>query len=122
MDVMGLELALPTPTGRGGEFSAARFRSMVEARVEPGGEPYAVRQRENPPEESLDNKRSLALVTKALDAMPGQPREAFVLFELEELGAVDVARFLRIPVGTVASRVRRARALVRQRLTEGGPQ
>lgn len=88
-----------------------------------GGEQCPVRQSENPPpppEEVLDNKRALTLVMKALDEMPDQLREAFVLFELEELSAADVARLLRIPIGTVASRVRRARELVRQKLAEGG--
>ena len=36
-------------------------------------------------------------------------REMFVLFEIEELNAAEVAAALGIPVGTVASRVRRAR-------------
>jgi RNA polymerase sigma-70 factor, ECF subfamily len=41
-------------------------------------------------------------------------RNAFVRFELEEMSAVDVARVLKIPVGTVASRVRRAREHTRK--------
>ena len=81
-------------------------------------EPYPVRDAQDSAEEVLDNKRALALLATWLDEMPDILREAFVLFELEELGAADVARLLRIPVGTVASRVRRAREHIRKRLTE----
>jgi RNA polymerase sigma-70 factor (ECF subfamily) len=69
-------------------------------------------------EEALDQRRALADLAAALDAMPDENREAFVLFEIEELSAPQVSAVLGIPVGTVASRVRRARELVRQRLRE----
>jgi RNA polymerase sigma-70 factor, ECF subfamily len=72
------------------------------------------------PEETLDSKRALALLGRWLDEMPDKLREAFVLFELEELSAIDVARVLGLPMGTVASRVRRAREHIRKRVTEGG--
>jgi RNA polymerase sigma-70 factor (ECF subfamily) len=69
-------------------------------------------------EEVLDQRRALADLAAALDEMPDDNREAFVLFDIEELSAPQVAAVLGIPVGTVASRVRRARELVRQRLRE----
>ena len=83
-------------------------------------EPRPVRQGPDPPEEALDHKRALARLATWVDELPDKLREAFVLFELEELNAVDVARMLGIPIGTVASRVRRAREHIRKRLTEGG--
>ena len=61
------------------------------------------------PDEVLEQKQVLELLAALLDKMPQALRDAFVLFELEELSAPDVARVLKIPVGTVASRVRRAR-------------
>jgi RNA polymerase sigma-70 factor, ECF subfamily len=79
-----------------------------------------IRGHQCPPDEALDAKRALALLAGWLDEMPGKQREAFVLFELEELSATDVARILRVPVGTVVSRVRRARKHIRKRLTQGG--
>jgi RNA polymerase sigma-70 factor (ECF subfamily) len=68
------------------------------------------------PDDLLDEQRARAVLGSILESMPGEMREAFVLFELEELGATEVAETLGIPVGTVASRVRRAREHVRQRL------
>ena len=36
-------------------------------------------------------------------------REVFVLFEIEELSIQEIAELLEIPLGTVGSRLRRAR-------------
>lgn len=65
----------------------------------------------------LDEKRARAVLASILESMPAELREAFVLFELEELPAPAVADILAIPAGTVASRVRRAREFVRNRLS-----
>ena len=72
------------------------------------------------PDEELEQKRELALLAELLDEMPDELREAFVLFELEELSAPEVGRVLDIPVGTVASRVRRARLRLRESLEKRG--
>jgi RNA polymerase sigma-70 factor (ECF subfamily) len=74
------------------------------------------------PDEVLEQKRALALLAALLDEMQDDLREAFVLFELEELSAPEVARVLDVPVGTVASRVRRAREHLRMSLAKGGTQ
>jgi len=72
------------------------------------------------PEEMLDHKRLLERLSACLDEMPQKLREAFVLFELEELNAAEVAGLLQVPVGTVASRVRRAREIIRKNLARRG--
>jgi len=70
------------------------------------------------PDEALEQKRALALLAAALDKMPEELREAFLLFEFEELSAPEVASVLEVPVGTVASRVRRAREQLRRALSK----
>jgi RNA polymerase sigma-70 factor (ECF subfamily) len=72
------------------------------------------------PDEMLDQKRLLAQLATWLDEMPDKLREAFVLFELEELNASEVSQVLNVPIGTVASRVRRAREHIRNNLTRRG--
>jgi RNA polymerase sigma-70 factor (ECF subfamily) len=72
------------------------------------------------PDALLEEKCAREALTRALDTLSQELREAFVLFELEELSAPEVARLLRIPVGTVASRVRRARAAIRSALAPRG--
>jgi RNA polymerase sigma-70 factor, ECF subfamily len=47
---------------------------------------------------------------RILERMPENLREAFILFELEDLSVPQIAELLAIPGGTVASRLRRARA------------
>lgn len=49
-------------------------------------------------------------VQLALDALPAELREVLVLCDLEERPDPEVALLLAIPVGTVKSRLRRARA------------
>jgi hypothetical protein len=61
----------------------------------------------------LDAKRAREVLARALDRLTPDLREAFVLFELEELTAPEVAAIVGVPEGTVASRVRRARVEVR---------
>jgi len=73
-----------------------------------------------PLEDLLDEKRARDTLATYLAGMPEEMREAFVLFELEEMSAPDVAATLGVPVGTVASRVRRARDYIRQRLARKG--
>jgi len=61
------------------------------------------------PDDLTDHKRLRALLDGVLAAMPDDLREVFVLFELEEMSAPQIAEILDIPAGTVASRLRRAR-------------
>lgn len=68
------------------------------------------------PDELVDEKRSREALARILDGLSTPLREAFVLFELEELSAPQVAELLNVPIGTVASRVHRARDVIRQRL------
>jgi len=61
------------------------------------------------PEQIAEKKRERALLDEVLDRLPMDLRAVFVLFELEELPSAEIAEVLAIPLGTVASRLRRAR-------------
>ena len=56
-------------------------------------------------------------IDAALAALPVAYREVLVLRELEDLSYADIARIAEIPVGTVMSRLARARGLMRSALT-----
>jgi RNA polymerase sigma-70 factor (ECF subfamily) len=58
----------------------------------------------------FDRARARATLDAILDAMPMDIRAVFVLFELERLTTAEIAGLLDLPIGTVASRLRRARA------------
>jgi len=58
---------------------------------------------------AADGQSDLELVDLALARLDPQLVEVFVLYELEGLSSPEIAHALDIPVGTVASRLRRAR-------------
>ena len=55
---------------------------------------------------------------RILEGMPDNLKEAFILFELEDMTVPQIAELLGIPTGTVASRLRRARALFQKCVDE----
>ena len=57
-----------------------------------------------------------AQLNQALAALPIAFREVLVLRELEDLSYQEIARIADIPIGTVMSRLARARGLMRQAL------
>jgi RNA polymerase sigma-70 factor (ECF subfamily) len=57
-------------------------------------------------------------VRQAVQSLPHDYREAVVLCELEELGYEEAAEVLGCPVGTLRSRLHRARALLAEKLRE----
>jgi RNA polymerase sigma-70 factor (ECF subfamily) len=61
---------------------------------------------------ALTDKRIL----RALDGLPSQFREAILLVDVDELTYKEAAEVLGIPIGTVMSRLSRARALLRAQL------
>ena len=60
-------------------------------------------------EQQLDDRRARALLDRLLGSMPLALRTVFVLYEIEEMTMTEIARTLEVPMGTVASRLRRAR-------------
>jgi RNA polymerase sigma-70 factor, ECF subfamily len=61
------------------------------------------------PDEELEANRWRQRLDLVLAALPPDLRTVFVLFEFERLSSPEIAELLALPVGTVASRLRRAR-------------
>jgi RNA polymerase sigma-70 factor (ECF subfamily) len=77
-------------------------------------EPTAIAEAADPnptPERALEEAEARQMLEEILDALPDDLRTVFVLFELEGLTIPEVAALIETPVGTAASRLRRARAL-----------
>ena len=68
------------------------------------------------PDDMTERRRARRLLDEVLNELDIDVRGVFVLFELEELTAPQIAELLGIPVGTVASRLRRAREVFRAAL------
>jgi len=64
------------------------------------------------PESIVARAEDVRLLDRALAALPVEFREALVLRELEDLSYKEIAAALDIPIGTVMSRLARARRLL----------
>jgi RNA polymerase sigma factor (sigma-70 family) len=68
------------------------------------------------PETEMLKKGNAELVKQALEELPVEFREVVIMRELEGLSYKEIADVADIPVGTVMSRLARARAKLQQRL------
>jgi RNA polymerase sigma-70 factor (ECF subfamily) len=71
------------------------------------------------PETMLAQRQDIARLDAMLAALPVEQRECLVLCELERLSYKDIAQITQVPVGTVMSRLWRARQTL-MRLQAGG--
>jgi RNA polymerase sigma-70 factor (ECF subfamily) len=69
---------------------------------------------------ALDARVLFPRVADAIEALPDGEREALLLFAWEELSYQGVAEALELPIGTVRSRLNRARARLRELLDARG--
>jgi RNA polymerase sigma-70 factor, ECF subfamily len=70
------------------------------------------------PEAALIRARGARQVRELIAALPLELREPLVLRELEELSYKEIAEITRVPIGTVMSRLYRARRLLVRTATE----
>jgi RNA polymerase sigma-70 factor (ECF subfamily) len=75
-----------------------------------------------PPAEVLNESDiDLEELQAALDGLPDEFRIPLILFYFEDLSYKEIAEQLESPIGTVMSRLSRARAYLRRRLTASQP-
>ena len=70
----------------------------------------------NTPESELMSKQIAQTVSKSLDALPEELRSAIVLREIDGLSYEEIASIMNCPVGTVRSRIFRAREAISEQL------
>ena len=66
--------------------------------------------------ESLIRKNERERLNLAIEALPVVFREALILREIEDMSYENIAEIMQAPLGTVMSRLHRARALLRRAL------
>jgi len=62
------------------------------------------------PDQALEQRRYRDLLDVVLDELDPDLRTVFVLYELEGMTSPEISELLEIPLGTAASRLRRARS------------
>ena len=70
----------------------------------------------NTPESLLLSKEIAGTVNAAIEALPEELRSAIQLRELEGMSYEDIAKLMECPIGTVRSRIFRAREAIAERL------
>lgn len=70
----------------------------------------------NTPESELMGKQVAQTVNQALEALPEELRTAIILREIEGLSYEEIADIMNCPIGTVRSRIFRAREAVADKL------
>jgi RNA polymerase sigma-70 factor (ECF subfamily) len=91
-------------------------RRMTDALVSEDDGPELAVETETP-ETILMNRSNSKLVQGAIDDLPLYYREPLLLCEVEEMSYQEIADILSIPIGTVMSRLARARKAIRESLS-----
>lgn len=91
------------------------YASLADDQVCGGSEPRAV----SDPLDELSRTETIAVVRKAVFSLPLRYREVVVLCELQELSYAEAAGILGCAIGTVRSRLHRARALLIEKMRPG---
>ena len=71
------------------------------------------------PETILIERSNRQLVQRAIDELPAHYRTVLLLREVEEMSYQQIAEILSIPIGTVMSRLARARRTIRESFKSG---
>ncbi len=70
------------------------------------------------PEELLQKREARALMDRVMAVMPLEARTVFVLYELEELEGREISELLDVPLGTVWTRLHKARKLFEKQVAK----
>lgn len=95
----------------------AQDRRRSSPREEGGMELDTITSTDHSPEATVLSDTSMARIHSLIDALPEELRQPLVLSTLEEMTSAQIAATLGIPEGTVRTRIQRARALLKQKLT-----
>lgn len=89
-------------------------KSANSTHVEFDDETRHVQDSERNPQSSLLRQEQLSRLVNAISGLPAHLCEVLVFREFEEMSYRDIATFVGIPIGTVMSRLNRARQLLRR--------
>lgn len=68
------------------------------------------------PEENVDDLLQSRVIQKAIDSLPDKFKEVIIFRDLQELSYEEISKIVKIPLGTVKSRVNRGRLKLQEKL------
>lgn len=96
--------------------SRTGLRATLTVPLEPEEDGPELAVESGTPETILLERSSSQMLQSAIDELPVHFREVILLCEVEEMSYQEIAETLSIPIGTVMSRLSRARKTLRERL------
>jgi RNA polymerase sigma-70 factor (ECF subfamily) len=91
---------------------------VFDEESEPVASPWSSSMQPESPEDTLLRAVDVLAVQQAVGTLPPEFREVVVLRELEQCSYKEIADIAQIPIGTVMSRLSRARKLLYKQLSE----
>jgi RNA polymerase sigma-70 factor (ECF subfamily) len=70
-------------------------------------------------EDEAEHRDEINRIRQAVQTLPDKLRIVILMHFMEEMSVEEVARVLEIPAGTVKSRIHKAKAVLREKLTKG---
>ena len=83
------------------------------------GEPLDIKSPEDV-EQTVDSRQLQSDIVKAVDKLPEEQRECFILRDINGCSYEEIAVTLKIDIGTVKTRIFRARKKIKDFITENG--
>lgn len=75
---------------------------------------YEIPDESAPPDQEIENRELRAIFDEAIQKLPARYRTVFVLRDVDDLSYEEIAEILKVPKGTVKSRINRARQRFRE--------
>ncbi|MFD4840257.1 RNA polymerase sigma factor [Achromobacter sp. NPDC058515] len=72
------------------------------------------------PDRVLEQNQTMALLQESLDELPENMRDILLMVGLDDISYEEAAALLTVPIGTVRSRLSRARAALRDKMAQKG--
>ncbi len=69
------------------------------------------------PEKELTSKERQKIILKEINALPKKMKEVIILYEFEDYSYEKISEKLKIPQGTVKSRINNARKILKEKLS-----
>lgn len=99
-------------------YKKLRLRGFFKSQpIDDPGSPLQLASREMP-ERTLELERRRQTVRDAIAAMPKAEKEILLLRDIQELSYDEISSILNIPLGTVKSKLNRARLALKDRLKD----